>query len=118
MKIGLLGFTFAHENMGCQALTYSFLGMLTEMFPNEKIDIVDFHEEKSLGLVPERFPQLNIEIYRISLKKDFKGFLKKLNECFAFFAVSCVAIAFVTVYKFCVNYIVKRFIRKDAATDR
>lgn len=37
---------------------------------------------------------------------------------FAFFAVSCVAIAFVTVYKFCVNYIVKRFIRKDAATDR
>lgn len=81
MKIGLLGFTFAHENMGCQALTYSFLGMLTRMFPDEKIDIVDFHEEKSLGLIPERFPQLNIEIYRISLKKDFKGFLKKLNEC-------------------------------------
>ncbi|MBR5349026.1 MAG: polysaccharide pyruvyl transferase family protein [Lachnospiraceae bacterium] len=81
MKIGLLGFTFAHENMGCQALTYSFLGMLTEMFPNEKIDIVDFHEERSLGLVPERFPQLNIEIYRISLKKDFKGFLRKMNEC-------------------------------------
>ena len=28
MKIGLFGFTFAHENMGCQALTCAFLGIL------------------------------------------------------------------------------------------
>ncbi|MDM8249903.1 polysaccharide pyruvyl transferase family protein [Lacrimispora saccharolytica] len=81
MNIGLFGFTFAHENMGCQALTCAFLETLTHLFPEKRITIINFHEEKSLGIIPELFPNFDFELYKINLKKDFFGFLKKLDEC-------------------------------------
>ena len=81
MKIGLFGFTFAHENMGCQALTCAFLGILSRLFPEKRIRVIDFHEENSLGLIPGVFPDFEFELYKINLKKDFFGFIRKLNEC-------------------------------------
>ena len=63
MKIGLFGFTFAHENMGCQALTCAFLGILSRLFPEKRIRVIDFHEENSLGLIPGIFPDFEFELY-------------------------------------------------------
>ncbi len=34
MKIGLMGFDFSSANKGCEALSYSFVNMLSELIPN------------------------------------------------------------------------------------
>ena len=41
MKIGLMGFSFSHENKGCEALTYSILGILSKCVNEKKIEIVN-----------------------------------------------------------------------------
>ena len=48
MKVGLFGFTMAHENMGCQALTCSFLELLRNNCKKREITIVDFGMRKRL----------------------------------------------------------------------
>ena len=38
IKIGLSGFEFHKANMGCEALTYSFLKIIGDSVDNKKID--------------------------------------------------------------------------------
>lgn len=81
MKIGLFGFTFGHENMGCQALTCAFLNMIQELAPNETIEIVDFHRENTLGIIPELFPNMNFKICHVKLKDLKFNYLKEVRSC-------------------------------------
>lgn len=81
MRVGLLGFTFGHENMGCQALTCSFLEMLRRNFPSEKITVVDFHAENTMGIVPELFPEMQFERVRIKLKDFSFSYLHEIKKC-------------------------------------
>lgn len=81
MRIGLFGFTFGHENMGCQALTCSFLNILEKYTIQEDVEIISFHEERDLGELPELFPKFNFSLYNISLKKRAKEFFNLVESC-------------------------------------
>lgn len=81
MKIGLFGFTFGHENMGCQALTCAFLEIIQRNLPNEKIEIVDFHSERTLGKIPELFPEMSFSQCLVKLKSLNPEFLKEVKKC-------------------------------------
>ena len=80
MKIGLFGFTMSHENMGCQALTYSFLTILDEIISAED-KIIIFSYSDVMGRLVVDFSGLNIEYCKISLNKTRKDFFDKLNSC-------------------------------------
>lgn len=79
MVIGLFGFTFAHENMGCQALTCSFLEMLRQLCPDEHIEIIGLRDENTLGEIPKLFPEMEFKLMRISYKKN--PFWKQIKKC-------------------------------------
>lgn len=58
MRIGLLGYKFENENLGCVALTYSTLYLLEEIL-EEKIEIINFtgiHE--NMREAQDRFPHI------------------------------------------------------------
>lgn len=81
MRIGLFGFTFGHENMGCQALTCSFLNLLNKYIDQDDIQIISFHEEKDLGEIPSLFPRFEFSKYNISLKKKHKEVYDIIKSC-------------------------------------
>lgn len=81
MRIGLFGFTAAHENLGCQALTYSFLSMLRELLPDDNIEIVIFGFEKTLGTLKKDFPEFKFALCSTSLKKRKPYFVKVVKTC-------------------------------------
>ena len=78
MKIGLFGFTTDHENMGCQALTCSFIAILNELIDNN-LELIVFGGGNGLGVIPDLFPNIKFEYCEALLKKPI--FIKKLLEC-------------------------------------
>lgn len=81
MKIGLFGFTFGHENMGCQALTCAFLELVVKNLPDEDVEVINFCAEEYLGNIPELFPMINFQKYQLSFKKKpFEG-LAMIRKC-------------------------------------
>lgn len=87
MKIGLFGFTFAHENMGCQALTCSLIEIL-KMVCHEPLEIVSFHDELTLGVIPDLFPDIRFSKCRVSVKDPKLKFLKEVKTCDIIFDVT------------------------------
>ncbi|MBR5658497.1 MAG: polysaccharide pyruvyl transferase family protein [Lachnospiraceae bacterium] len=87
MRIGLFGFTFAHENMGCQALTCSFLELVRQVYDGE-LEVVSFHNESSLGSIPELFPDITFSKCRVKLKDPKLAFLKEVKKCDIVFDVT------------------------------
>lgn len=81
MKIGLMGFSFSHENKGCEALTYSILGILSKCVNEKKIEIVNFSSYQNFGEVPNSFPEFNYQYCPLKLKDKKLRFLKAVNEC-------------------------------------
>lgn len=81
MRIGLFGFTTAHENMGCQALTYSFLYLIRNYISKKQDEIVFFTYNTVLGHIEKDFPDLDIKCFEISLRKRRKEFFKELKKC-------------------------------------
>ncbi len=83
MKIGLLGFCFQDENKGCEALTYSFLGILENIYPCG-LEVVNL-SSNNLGIVPKYFPSIKFSSERLRIK-DIKlnniKLLKKLDYVF------------------------------------
>lgn len=79
MRIGLLGFTTDHENMGCQALTCSFISILKEVTQNNNLEFIIFGGGSGLGKIPELFPEYKFYECEALLKKPI--FIKKIREC-------------------------------------
>lgn len=88
MRIGLFGFTMAHENMGCQALTCSFLELVRKNCKRKKITIVNFGNEKTIGKIDELFPEFAFECEPVRLKGKFKQFVHKVSQCDVIFDVT------------------------------
>ncbi|WP_296880393.1 polysaccharide pyruvyl transferase family protein [Thomasclavelia sp.] len=82
MKIGLMGFEFSSANKGCEALSYSFLEILNDIFQDNEypIEIYNF-TEYDLGLLPESYNKF--DFYQIVPKlKDFSfTYLRMLKKC-------------------------------------
>lgn len=89
MVIGLFGYSFEHENMGCQALTASFLTIIKKCVEKSKvlqmdpdgIEIINFSSEKSFGKIADYFPEFKFTLAEVSLKKNPIGFKRKLSRC-------------------------------------
>lgn len=81
MRIGLFGFTFSHENMGCQALTCAFLDILSKNFPEEKFEVIVFRPEKTLGIIPKLFPNMTFTQYKIKLKDRKMKYMEEFRKC-------------------------------------
>jgi colanic acid/amylovoran biosynthesis protein len=81
LRIGLLGFTFNNPNKGCEALTYSVIGLLQSILPNEKLTIINFSKgEEGIGEVPQFFRQIDFEDIRIRLKRP-KQAISTFKKC-------------------------------------
>lgn len=87
MNIGLFGFDFTSSNKGCEALTYTFLSMMEGICSNEKIVVYNFTYNKSLGIIPEKYPRIEFHHVKINLKnpKYWLTARKILKKCNAFF---------------------------------
>ena len=77
MVIGLFGYSFEHENMGCQALTASFLTIIKKCVEKSKvlqmdpdgIEIINFSSEKSFGKIADYFPEFKFTLAEVILRK-------------------------------------------------
>lgn len=88
MRIGLFGFTMTHENMGCQALTCSFLGLIKRTCRSQDITMVNFGNENSVGIIDKLFPEFRFVCEPIRLKTGFKHFMKEVSQCDILFDVT------------------------------
>lgn len=86
-RIGLLGLSFTDPNKGCEALTYTFLNMLSRICPDTRIEIVCYVGSNDLGGIPEYFPQFDfktffLNIYSIRSWIDVYNDIKKCDCVF------------------------------------
>lgn len=79
-KIVLMGFDFECPNKGCEALSYAFIELLKKIYPNEALKISNLTHKDSLGVFPEKFPEISFEHYRATYKR--LSFYSKLMKCF------------------------------------
>ena len=82
MVIGLRGFSFDHENKGCEALTYAFLSMLNDIYDKpEKLEIINFSSIKSLGDITSEFPNIRFSQEEISIKDKKMRYISLFRKC-------------------------------------
>lgn len=88
MKIGFMGFEFLSPNKGCEALAYAFLSVLSDYFRSRGDLVVYNFTAYELGLIPEKFP--DIQFIKVPFKlKDFKfRYLRALRHCDVVFDVT------------------------------
>lgn len=65
---GMLGFDFISSNKGCEALTYTFLSMMERICDEKKLYVYNFTYNKTLGRIPEQFPEIEFKQCNINLK--------------------------------------------------
>jgi len=68
LVVGIFGFDFNSYNLGCEALTYSFISMLDKYSDKREIKVYNFTYNDDLGSVPESFPKINFERVRLHFK--------------------------------------------------
>ena len=66
MIIGLFGFSFIDRNRGCEALTYSFINILQELYP-ENLTIVNL-SGSDISKVSKMYPKIKFEM--VGFQKD------------------------------------------------
>lgn len=87
MRIGLLGFEFDSPNKGCEALSYSFLGIIYDLLKNESVTIIYF-SNYSLGNLPKIFPRFSYKIVPERLKDTHFTMIKEMRKCDYIFDVT------------------------------
>lgn len=87
MKIGLLGFTFSNANMGCEALTYSFLYTIQRLFGDD-VEICYFSYSSDFGYVQDYFPKFKFSYQPLTRKDIFLTLKKCANTCDVVYDIS------------------------------
>lgn len=80
-RVGLLGFEFAADNLGCEALTYSLLTLLRPALEGLPVTFRSFEMSGNLGTVPELFPEWQFESTPADLKHHPLRVRRSLDEC-------------------------------------
>ena len=78
IKIGLLGFDFKSSNKGCEALSYSFVEMLSNL-TNENLEIHVFSYGE-LGNIPRQYSKFRFVWHRLNMKNPI--FLVEMKRIF------------------------------------
>ena len=88
IKIGLMGFDFNNPNKGCEALSYSFVNMISEII-DEKIEIHVFGYA-DLGRFPEKYPKIKFVWHRLKMKNPiyWSKLKKAFEECNCVFDIT------------------------------
>lgn len=88
MKIGLMGFDFQSPNMGCEALSYSFVNMLSEIVP-DNLELVTFGYSP-LGKFPEYYPNIKFTHRRVKMKNPlyWLQLKKEFSQCKCVFDIT------------------------------
>lgn len=59
-RFGLMCLSFKDSNKGCEALTFTFLKMLQEMYDKDDFEVICFTASEDLGKVPSFFPEMKM----------------------------------------------------------
>lgn len=85
MKIGLMGFEFSSPNKGCEALSYSFVSLLSKLCTT-KIEIYNF-TNCEMGQIPGMYSN-RCTFFKIVPSIKDKNYLKALMDCDIIFDVT------------------------------
>lgn len=81
MRIGLLGFEFAADNLGCEALTFSLLTLLRPVLANRNVTFRSFEMSGDLGHVGDLFREWTFESAPADLRRHPLSVIRSFNEC-------------------------------------
>lgn len=103
VKIGLLGFEFESPNKGCEALSYSFLACLKDIYKSEELLIYNF-SNKGLGFVPVEFPNIKFKQIPKKIKDISFVMIRAFAECDCIFDIT-MGDSFSDIYskQYCIN---------------
>ncbi len=87
MRIGLLGFEFDSPNKGCEALSYSFVGMLYDILKGKNVTI-EYISNCSLGNLPEVFSEFSYIRTPECLKDSKLSVFRAMRRCDYIFDVT------------------------------
>ena len=109
MTIGLMGFEFVSANKGCEALSYSFLKMMEDIF--EDVDYIVISNVESLGDVPSIFNNNRLTIVRENMKDLTFNMFRNMRKCDIIFDIT-MGDSFADIYagKKCMNTILEKWI--------
>lgn len=62
-RFGLMCLSFKDSNKGCEALTYTFLKMLQELYDKDDFEVICFTASEDLGKVPSFFPEMKMRYH-------------------------------------------------------
>lgn len=87
MRIGLFGFEFMSSNKGCEALTYSFLDMISNIYTENTVEVYNFSYSNSMGLIPNIYKNILFKNFRLKFKSIFfwRNAIQSIKECDVFF---------------------------------
>lgn len=90
MKIALLGFDIDGSNMGCQALVYSFLSLLSSLYKDEIEAVVFCFGNSDISTIEKKYSNIKFKKIQSSLKsiKSQKNVLNEFNSCDFIFDVT------------------------------
>lgn len=77
MKVALLGFECESSNKGCEALTYSFLKILSDISFEGEIHIYTYG---NLGQIKNHFTNLEFYLHKINLRKKIKTMSREMKN--------------------------------------
>lgn len=82
-RIALLGLTFSDPNKGCEALTYTFLNILKNVYQGKDVEIVCIWNSSDFGQIPEYFPELKFKAYVLNVysASSWIGAYKQIKSC-------------------------------------
>ena len=79
MTVGLLGFPPYDSNKGCEALTYSFVSVLDNLYKNEKLKVVSFCGE-DISELDKSFPGVEF----VGMKLRMYNLFRYMTKCDVF----------------------------------
>lgn len=78
-KFGLMGLSFKDSNKGCEALTFTFLKMLQEIYDKDDFEVVCITASNDLGKIPTFFPEMHISSYILNIR-SFTSWIKAYRK--------------------------------------
>ena len=64
---GIMGLSMSDANKGCEALTFTFLKMLQDIYNNRDLEVICFRDTDELGKIPEFFPDLKMSVHILNI---------------------------------------------------
>ena len=86
-RIGIIGFEFESPNKGCEALSYSFIGLLKETLKNERIEILLLNGDP-LGRLPEHYPDIRFKNVPYGMRDLKFRYIRAIKSCDIIFDVT------------------------------